>query len=173
MFESKVKRLLKQGKAAWGASLPDASDLIAKLTVDAGGDFLWIDTEHRPFYVNEVRWVPILCRQKGCVPLIRVAGLDPQLIKKGLDIGASAVMVPQINNAQEAKLAVQYAKYPPQGSRGVSPLWTIFMDVAYADYLPAANNETCVVVQIESPEGVANLERIAEVEGLGRVFPRP
>jgi 2-keto-3-deoxy-L-rhamnonate aldolase RhmA len=173
MFESKVKRLLAQGQPAWGASLPDASELIAKLTVDTGVDFLWIDIEHHPFDTFEVRWIPMVCRQKGCVPLVRVAGLDPQQIKKALDIGASAIMVPQVNTADEARLAVQYAKYPPQGTRGVSPLWPIFLDVAYSDYLPAANAETCVVVQIESPAGIANLDTIAAVEGVDVVFAGP
>jgi 4-hydroxy-2-oxoheptanedioate aldolase len=173
MFESKVKRLLAQGKPAWGASLPDASELIAKFTVDTGVDFLWIDTEHRPFDAFEIRWIPMICRQKGCVPLVRVAGLDPREIKKALDIGASAIMVPQVNTAEEARLAVQYARYPPQGTRGVSPLWPIFMDVSYDDYLPAANDETCIVVQIESPAGIRNLDAIAAVDGVDVVFAGP
>jgi 2-keto-3-deoxy-L-rhamnonate aldolase RhmA len=172
-FESKVKKLLAQGKPAWGAALPDASDLTAKFTVDTGVDFLWIDLEHRPYDVAEIRWVPIICRMKDCVPMIRVAGLDPQLIKKALDVGASAIMVPQVNTAEEARRAVQYAKYPPQGTRGISPLWTFFMDVSWDDYLPAANDETCVIVQIESPEGVKNLEAIADVDGVDVVFAGP
>lgn len=173
MFVNKVKQQLAQGKAAWGASLPDASDLIAKLTINTGVDFLWIDLEHRPFDIYEVRWVPPLCRMKGCTCLVRVPGLDPMQIKKALDNGASAIMVPQINNAEEARLAVQYAKYPPQGTRGVSPLWPIFLDVSNEDYLPAANDETCVVVQIESPDGIRNLEAIAAVEGVDVVFAGP
>jgi 4-hydroxy-2-oxoheptanedioate aldolase len=173
MFENKVKKLLAEGKAAWGASLPDASELIAKLTVDTGVDFLWTDIEHRPFDIYEVRWVPMICRRKGCVPVVRVAGLDPQLIKKALDVGASAIMVPQVNNAAEARRAVEYARYPPEGSRGVSPLWPIFMDVSYDDYLPHANAETCVIVQIESPAGIENLEAIAAVEGVDVVFAGP
>src|SRR5262249_18609106 len=68
---------------------------------------------------------------------------------------------------------VQYAKYPPQGTRGVSPLWPIFMDVSYDDYLPVANDETCVVVQVESPGGIQNLEAIAAVDGVDVVFARP
>jgi 4-hydroxy-2-oxoheptanedioate aldolase len=173
MFESKVKRLLAQGLPAWGASLPDASELIAKLTVNTGVDFLWIDTEHRPFGAFEIRWIPMICRRKDCVPLVRVAGLDAAEIKKALDIGASAIMVPQVNTADEARRAVQYAKYPPQGTRGVSPLWPIFLDVSYDDYLPAANDETCIVVQIESPAGIANLDAIAAVEGVDVVFAGP
>jgi 4-hydroxy-2-oxoheptanedioate aldolase len=172
-LKSRVKELLASGQATWGASLPDDSDLIAKLTIDTGVDFLWVDTEHRPWDHNEVRWVPLLCRMKNCVPLFRVAGLDPQLIKKALDVGASAIMVPQINNADEARRAVQYAKYPPQGTRGVSPLWPFFLDVTYDQYLPVANDETCVIVQIESPEGINNLEAIASVEGVDVVFAGP
>jgi len=173
MFENKVKELIKQSRGAWGVSLPDASDLLAKLTVDSGIDFLWVDLEHRPFEVNDVRWVPIICRQKNCACVLRVSGLDPQLIKKALDIGANCVMIPQVNTAEEARLAVQYAKYPPQGSRGISPLWTVFMDVAWDDYLPVANDETCVIVQVETPEGIRNLEAIASVEGVDVVFAGP
>lgn len=173
MFDNRVKKLLAQGQPAWGASLPDASDLLAKFTVNTDVDFLWVDLEHRPFDTAEVRWVPVICRGKGCACMIRVAGLDPQLIKKALDIGANCIMVPQVHTAEEARLAVRYAKYPPQGSRGVSPLWTFFMDVSWDDYLPAANDETCVVVQIESPEGIKNLDAIAAVEGVDVVFAGP
>lgn len=173
MFENSVKKLLKSGRAAWGGSLPDASDLLAKFTVNAGVDFLWIDLEHRPYGVDAVRWIPIICRQKGCACLVRVGGLDSTEIKKALDIGANCIMVPQVNTADEAKRAVEYAKYPPQGSRGVSPLWTFFMDVAWDDYLPAANDETCVVVQIETPQGIRNLDEIAAVEGVDVVFAGP
>ncbi len=173
MFENKVKQLLAQGKAAWGAALLDASLLMAKLSVNTGIDFLWIDTEHTVYGLESIAMVPVICRMKGCVPVVRVAGLDPTLIKKALDVGASAIMIPQVNNADEARLAVRYARYPPQGSRGVSPTWTIFMDVPYSDYLPVANEETCVIVQVESPEGITNLEAIAAVEGVDVVFAGP
>ena len=172
-FENRVKRLLSSGRAAWGIAALDESEYSAKLAVNCDVDFLWIDLEHRPYGVNEVRWSPILCRQKGVVPMVRVPGLDPIAIKKALDIGASTVMVPQVGTAEEAKRAVEYAKYPPQGSRGITPTWTIYLDVSWDDYLPAANDETCVVVQIESPEGIANLDAIAAVEGVDVVFAGP
>lgn len=173
MFENRIKRLRRQDRAVWGVSLPDASDLMAKLTINEGVDFLWVDLEHRPFDAYEVRWVPILCRMKDCACVVRVAGLDPQLIKKALDIGANTIMVPQVNTAEEAALAVRYAKYPPLGARGVSPLWTSYLDVSWDDYLPAANDETCVIVQIETPEGIRNLDEIARVDGVDVVFAGP
>ena len=173
MFENKVKKLLAEGKAAWGAGLLDSSLLMAKLTVNTDIDFLWIDTEHSVYGLDSIYMVAVICRLGGCVPLVRVATLDPGLIKRALDFGASAVMIPQVSNAAEARLAVRYAKYPPEGSRGVSPLWTMFMDVSYEDYLPAGNQETCVIVQVETPEGMKNLESIAEVEGVDVVFAGP
>ena len=169
-FENRVKRLLASGRAAWGIGAVDESEYSAKLAIDCGADFLWIDLEHRPYGVSEVRSLPILCRQKGVAPLVRVPNLDGGVIKKALDIGANTVMVPQVGTVDEAKRAVEYAKYPPQGSRGITPTWTTFMDVSWDDYLPAANEETCVVVQIESPDGIANLDAIAAVDGVDVVF---
>ncbi len=172
-FENRVKRLLSSGKAAWGIGAVDESEFSAKMAINCDPDFLWIDLEHRPYGINEVRWMPILCRQAGVAPLVRVPNLDGGIVKKALDIGASTVMVPQVGTADEAKRAVEYAKYPPQGSRGITPTWTVYLDVSWDDYLPAANDETCVVVQIESPAGIANLDAIAAVDGVDVVFAGP
>ena len=173
MFINPIKKNFETGKVVLGSNAPDASDFVAKLTINTGIDFLWIDLEHRPYGPHEVRWMPILCRQAGCSPMIRVPGLDPMWIKKALDIGANTIMVPQVNTADEAKRAVEYAKYPPEGSRGISPMWTVMMDVAWEDYLPVANQETAVVVQIETPEGMQNLDEIAKVDGVDVVFAGP
>ena len=172
-LENNVKKILSEGGTAWGASLADASELLAKFTLDAGVDFLWVDTEHRPYGADKIKWIPILCRLQGRSTVVRVAGLDPQLIKKALDVGANTIMVPQVNSAEEARLGVEYAKYPPQGTRGISPLWNFYLDVSYDEYLPAANDETCVIVQTETLEGINNVEAIAEVEGVDVVFAGP
>lgn len=173
MFDNPVKQKLARGEAVWGAHCGVADELANQLTISTGIDFLWIDTEHSTFGLDDVRTVPVLARQNGCMPMIRVAGLDSNLIKKALDLGASAVMVPQVNNAEEARLAVRAAKYPPEGTRGVSPFWTFYRNIAWVDYLPHANDEICVVVQVESVEGMQNVEAIAGVEGIDVVFAGP
>lgn len=173
MFENRVKQLFKAGRTAWGAGLADASEIVAQTTIETGIDFLWIDLEHRPYDVEAVRWIPLFCRRKGCVPMIRVAALESHLIKKALDIGASAIMVPQVNSAAEAERAVEYCKYPPEGTRGVSPLWPHFEGVSWSDYLPRANQETLVIVQIETAPGIENLEAIAAVPGVDVLFVGP
>jgi len=94
-------------------------------------------------------------------------------MKKALDIGAQAVMVPQIDNAEQARLAVQYAKYPPVGTRGISPMWTFYNDIQWSDYLAHANSETLIVVQVESIEALDQVEAIAAVDGVDVVLAGP
>ncbi len=173
MFENRIKQCLAENRTAWGASVVDTSELVAKFTVNCGVDFLWIDLEHRPYGTHEARWLPMICRRAGCASMVRVPGLDPIWIKKALDIGADTIMIPQISTADEAKLAVEFAKYPPAGSRGISPWWTTLMDVSWDDYLPAANDEVCIVVQIETPLGMQNLDAISAVDGVDIVFAGP
>ena len=172
-FENPVKVKLARGEAVWGASAMVADTFACQLTIATGIDFLWIDTEHAPFAPEDVGLVPVLARQQGCSPMIRVAGLDASLIKKSLDAGASTIMIPQVNNAEEARAAVRFSKYAPEGTRGVSPGWTFYANVSWDDYLPRANKETCVVVQVESLEGMENVEAIAAVEGVDVVFAGP
>lgn len=172
-FENPVKLKLARGEAVWGASAMVADPFACQITIATGIDFLWIDTEHAPVTPEGIGLVPVLARQQGCSPMIRVAGLDSSLIKKSLDAGASTIMVPQVNNAAEARAAVSYSKYAPEGSRGVSPGWTFYANVSWDDYLPQANKETCVVVQVETVEGMENVEEIAAVEGVDVVFAGP
>jgi len=173
VFENKIKEKLQRGETVWGASAIVADPLANQLVISTGVDFLWIDTEHSSFGVNDLSLLPVLARRHGCVPMVRVTGLDGNLIKKALDAGASAVMVPQINNEAEARQAVRAALYAPQGVRGVSPLWTFYENVSWDDYLPRANDEICMVLQIETIEGSDNLEAIAAVEGVEVLFAGP
>lgn len=174
MIKNPVKEKLARGEAAFGGSCGVTEELANRFTLMSGIDFLWIDTEHTVYGLDDVRLLPVLARQAGCMPMIRVAGLDSSLIKKALDLGAQCVMVPQINNAEEARRAVSYAKYPPQGTRGISPGWTFYFEgLTWADYLPQANDEIMIVAQIESPEGIENMDEICQVEGVDVVLAGP
>ncbi|MBI3208658.1 MAG: 4-hydroxy-2-oxo-heptane-1,7-dioate aldolase [Candidatus Solibacter usitatus] len=172
-YENKVKKKLAAGGTAWGAGTVIASDLAAKWAAGTGVDFIWIDTEHMHFATESIHMMPIMVRASGAMPMVRVSNLDPGLIKKALDIGASAVMIPQVDNAQQAELVVKYAKYPPQGNRGISPMWSFYMDISWEDYLPHANDETMVVVQVETKEALSKVEEIAAVEGVDVVLAGP
>jgi 4-hydroxy-2-oxoheptanedioate aldolase len=173
VFENQVKKKLKSGGTAWGASTMGTHPLAAKLVATTGVDFVWMDTEHSSFGTESIELLPPLIRQSGCMPMIRIAALDPGLMKKVLDIGAQAVMIPQIDNAEQAKLSVQYAKYPPQGSRGISPMWTFYNDIPWKEYLPNANDEIMIIAQVESPQALSLVEAIAQVDGVDVVLAGP
>ncbi len=173
MFENSVKQKLARGEVVWGAAPVLPHPLAIQLAIDSGADFLWIDTEHASFGMEALELTPAIIRSKGVMPMIRVSHLDQGLIKKALDVGAMAVMLPQIDNAAQAALAVRYAKYPPLGSRGVSPMWTFYNNVDWKDYLPAANDEIMVVAQVESVEALDQVEAIAATPGVDVVFAGP
>ena len=102
-------------------------------------------------------------------PVIHVAWNDPALIKKALDMGAVGIMVPQVQNAaDEAKAAVDAARYYPEGDpgRGISPPWTALAGMGMdAAVLEQIQQETVVMVQLESEEAYKNLAEIAAVPG--------
>ena len=149
------------------------SPLAAKLVATSGVDFVWIDTEHASFGTESIELLPTLVRQSDCMPMVRIAGLDPWLMKKALDIGAQAVMIPQVDGAEQAATAVRHAKYAPHGTRGISPMWTFFNDIEWKDYLPCANDETMIIVQVETRLATEQVELMAQVEGVDVVLAGP
>jgi 4-hydroxy-2-oxoheptanedioate aldolase len=94
-------------------------------------------------------------------------------VKRYLDIGVQTLLVPQVASAEEAQNAVAYTRYPPAGLRGVAGATRATRFGRVKDYFKKAADEICVVVQIESGEGLSNLEEIAAVEGIDGVFVGP
>ena len=131
-------------------------------------DWLWIDCEHGwAASVEGTGAACVLARSLGVAPVIRVAWNDPALIKKALDMGAVGVMVPQVQNATEAKAAVDAARYYPDGMRGISPPWTALAGMGMdSAVLKKIQEETVVMVQLESEESYKNLKEIAAVPGV-------
>jgi 4-hydroxy-2-oxoheptanedioate aldolase len=173
MYPNLLKQKLKNGELILGTALPALALHITTLTCQKDIDFLWIDTEHWPEGVESLGAIPVLARHQGVAPMIRVAWNDPHLIKKAYDAGAVAVMVPQVDTADEAALAVQHALYPPLGQRGVSPMWPLVAGEDWANVIRTANDETVLVLQIESLEAYENLDAIAQVPGIDVLFVGP
>ena len=173
LYPNPLKQKIQKGELILGTLLPALSNYITTLTCQTAIDFLWIDMEHAPEGPESLGAIPVLARHQGVAPLIRVAWNDPHLIKKAYDAGAVAVMVPQISTAAEAALAVQYARYPPLGQRGVSPMWPLVAGQDWAQVVRSANAETVVVLQIESVQAYENLDAIAQVPGIDVLFVGP
>lgn len=173
LYPNPLKQKIQQGELILGTVLPALSNYITTLTCQTAIDFLWIDMEHAPEGPESLGAIPVLARHQGVAPMLRVAWNDPHLIKKAFDAGAVAVMVPQISTAAEAALAVQYARYPPLGQRGVSPMWPLVAGQDWAKVVRTANEETVVVLQIESVQAYENLDAIAGVPGIDVLFVGP
>ena len=173
MYPNPLKKKLRNDETVLGTSLPVPSPLVLGTIMETKPDFIWIDTEHAPFGTESLDAIPVLARQKGVAPMIRVAWNDPALIKKAYDVGAVAVMVPQINTPEEAERAVRFARYAPEGQRGLSPMWTRIAGEDWNKVIKTANQETVLILQIESQEAYNNLDEIKEIPGIDVLFLGP
>ena len=173
MYPNPLKKKIQSGNLVLGTILPGFAPHIAGITIGTNPDFMWIDTEHSPYGTEAMDVIPVMARSKGVAPMIRVAWHDPTLIKKAYDAGAVAVMVPQVDSAEEAARAVEYAKYPPDGNRGLTPTWTRVAGEDFNEVIRTANDETVVVLQVESRQAFDNLEEMARVPGVDVLFVGP
>ncbi|MGF6771536.1 4-hydroxy-2-oxoheptanedioate aldolase [Paraburkholderia sp. GAS199] len=172
--QNSFKRALQEGRPQFGlwAALADA--YVTELLATAGFDWLLIDNEHAP---NDVRSTLAQLQAVAAYashPVVRPVRSDSALIKQLLDIGAQTLLLPMIDTAAQAAEAVAATRYPPHGIRGVgSALARASRWNRVPDYLNAAAQELCVLVQVESLEGMRNLPDIAAVEGVDGVFFGP
>lgn len=172
-YPNPLKKRLQNGETVFGSLLPAFTPHVAGSILDTKPDFLWLDTEHMPYGTEALDYIPVLARMRGVAPMIRVAWNDPALIKKAYDAGAVAVMVPQIDSAEEAERAVQYARYAPEGQRGISPMWTRVAGADWDEVIKTANEETLLVLQMESQKAYDNLDEIKQVPGIDVIMVGP
>lgn len=171
---NRFKQRLNSGEAQIGLWLGLADAYCAELAANAGFDWLLIDGEHAP---NDLRGM--LGQLQAVAPyaseaVIRPVIGDTALIKQVLDIGAQTLLVPMVESAAQARELVRAMRYPPQGIRGVgSALARASRWNSIDGYLDQADAQMCLLVQIESLQGLANLDAIAAVEGVDGVFIGP
>jgi 4-hydroxy-2-oxoheptanedioate aldolase len=168
-----LKRAFREGRPQIGLWSQLTSPVVAEILSRSGFDFLIIDTEHAP---NELPHV--LAQLQAMVggtatPVVRAAWNDPVLVKRLLDVGAQTLIVPFVQNADEARQAVAATRYPPHGARGVAVATRASGYGRVAGYLARAHEELCVLVQIETRAAIANIEAIAAVEGIDGLFIGP
>jgi 2-dehydro-3-deoxyglucarate aldolase len=157
----------KRVEISIGSWLSLGSAHVAEIMVRAGFEWLVIDMEHSA--ANTMSSVDRLIQVidlAGCRALARVPENDPTVIKQVMDAGAHGVVIPMVNNAAEARAAVQAVRYPPLGSRGVG-LWRAQgYGRSFDDYQSWLEQESWVIVQIEHIRAVENLAEILAVDGV-------
>ncbi len=141
---------------------------ISHILKNSGCEFVIFDMEHGGLSLESFKTLSIASRGVGIYPLIRVPSLQYNFISRSLDLGAYGVMVPMVNNKTEANSIVRFSKYPPQGIRGAG---FGFVHDEYKSYKPIdvmkQSNENLInIIQIETKEGLENIDEIAKLDGV-------
>ena len=173
MQRNTFKHNLAAGKLQIGLWSSLCSNVAAEIIGDSGFDWILLDTEHSPNEIPELVGQLQGLQASPTTPIIRPAWNDAVLIKRCLDIGAQSLLLPYVQNVAEAKAAVAATRYPPHGIRGVSVAARASRYGRTPGYLGKANDEICVLVQVETGEAMKNLEAIAAVDGVDGVFIGP
>jgi 2-keto-3-deoxy-L-rhamnonate aldolase RhmA len=173
MVKNPVRKALIERKLTIGTWIQIGHPAVAEILANAGFDWIAADCEHTDIDIKGFAEVARGMHGRGAAPMVRVRENDTLAIRQVLDLGAQGVIVPLVNSAEEAKKAVQAAKYPPEGIRGFCFSRMNNWGVDFDDYARQANEDIAVVVMIESKQAVENIDEILEVEGLDGVFIGP
>ncbi|KAL4742507.1 Pyruvate/Phosphoenolpyruvate kinase-like domain-containing protein [Aspergillus similis] len=147
---------------------------IAQILSLTGLDGIIIDCEHGHISDDSMHNAVAAISALGVSPIIRIRGPAHDIIKRALDTGAHGIMVPQINNADEARAIVASSKFPPQGVRGQGSAFpAIGHGLTTPEYMVSANETIITMIQIETRDGVKNVEEICAVDGVDMVFIGP
>ena len=141
-----------------------------EILAGAGFDWLLLDLEHSMIDLKDLSSMIAVSENLGVASLVRLPGIDAGLCKRVLDAGCQGIMFPMIKNATEAELAVQAVKYAPRGTRGVGLARAQNYGLKFDEYVAGANENTCVILQIEDVNGLENLEEIASVADVDVIF---
>ncbi len=150
-----------------------ASPIAAEILAGAGFDWILIDGEHAPNDISTL--LPQLQAMRGgtAEPVFRVPWNEPVIIKRALDVGARSLLIPFVQNVEEARKAVAATRYPPLGIRGVAVTLRATDYGRIQGYHRNAHLDTCVLVQLETKAALKEIEAVAAVEGVDGIFIGP
>ncbi len=169
MRTNTVKQKLARGETSIGTMIFEFSTTgIGRISAEAGAEFLIFDMEHTSWSIETIRGLIATTRAADTVPMVRVPATQYHLMSRPLDAGAMGLMVPMVETAEQARVVVQSAKYPPVGGRGCA------FGVSHDDFsggdvmakMTSANEQILLMPQIETVTGVENCEAIAAVDGV-------
>lgn len=166
---NRLKRILREGKSAIGTMVVEIRQpSIMQMVANAGLDFVIIDNEHGTFNIETVCDLSRAARQIGVTPVVRVPEWSYAHIVQSLDAGAQAIMAPRVTEPQQVKEILQMMKYPPIGRRGsvVARGHTDLKSGSVVDTMRDANEESMLVVQIETKQALERVDEIVSVEGV-------
>src|SRR6516165_11204164 len=165
------KAELREGRPKMGLFVNSHSPTVAEQLAHSGYDWLLVDTQHGPMGYETLSAMIAGISHGGAKSLVRVAGYhDRAGIQQSLDMGADGVLVPYINNAEEARQAVSCARYPTAGTRSVYFPQRSMNRQGLLGYAGAANENVIVALQVETADCIKNIDEIAAVPGVDILF---
>jgi 2-dehydro-3-deoxyglucarate aldolase/4-hydroxy-2-oxoheptanedioate aldolase len=167
------KRALREGRTLFGAWLMSGAASTAEALGIAGFDFLVVDMEHTPLETQQMIDMLRAISGTSASAVVRLPWNDMVMIKRALDGGAQSILMPFVQDAEEARRAVAYTRYPPHGVRGVAGMHRGNRYGTVPDYFRTGDQELCVMVQIETATALARLPEIAAVPGIDSIFIGP
>jgi 4-hydroxy-2-oxoheptanedioate aldolase len=147
--------------------------VVAEALATCGYDWIVLDTEHSLTDVPDIMGMLQAVAAYPVSPIVRPQSNDAVLIKRLLDLGAQTLMIPYVQTVAEAQAAVAAMRYAPRGIRGVSGMTRATRYGTVPDYVLRAEDELCLIVQIETMEAVARIAGIAAVDGVDALFIGP
>lgn len=167
------KRAISAGQLQIGLWTTLSSHNVIEALGNSGFDWLVLDTEHSPNELPMVHTQLAALAGRRAHPVVRPPWNDAVAIKRYLDIGAQTLLIPFIQNAEEARQAVAATRYPPKGIRGYAGAARASDFGRIRDYPLRCEEELCVLLQVETPHALGNIAEIAAVEGVDGIFIGP
>jgi 4-hydroxy-2-oxoheptanedioate aldolase len=171
--KNEFKRAILAGRQQIGLWVSLANAFSAEIVAGSGFDWLLLDTEHCPAEVTTVFPQLQAVAAYPVSAVVRPAWNDKVLVKRHLDQGAQTLLIPYVSTPEEAEAAVASVRYPPRGIRGVAGSTRAAQYGRIKDYAKRCEEELCLLVQVETREGLDNIEKIAKVDGVDGVFIGP
>ncbi|MDF2724218.1 MAG: hypothetical protein K0Q59_3893 [Paenibacillus sp.] len=171
-----MKSLWKENKQLSGAILSELySPNIPVLFKACGFDYFFVDCEHGYFDYSSVAALAVVSRQAGIPMIVRIPSISRECMLKYMEMGVSGLLVPMVSHPEEIRQAIEYAKYEPLGKRGISTkrAHNNYVCRDLKAYMQQANEETVILAQIETKEGLQHIQQIAETKGLDGLIVGP
>ena len=169
----KLKYKLINNKLTIGSWITIGHTSVVEIMASAGFEWLVVDMEHTSIDLATAHSLIATIQANGLKALVRVSKNEEVIIKKVLDIGADGIIVPMVKSKEDAIKAIDFAKYPPIGKRGVGLFRAQKYGIGFDEYKKWVNEELVIIAQIEHIEAVENIEKIITTDGIDGVIIGP
>lgn len=168
--QNRLKRALAAGRACVGTVVTLNNVAVAEMLARVGYDWLWFETEHTSLGLESLQAMLAATNGSDVSTVVRVPWNDKTMIKRALDLGPDALIIPLVNTREETEYAVRAMKYPPWGERGAGMARAQSYGGQLMEYLQMANDEVMVIPMLEHIHGVENIDDIVKVKGIDAIM---